>query len=283
MKSLLAQLLLICLTYILSGPVIAEGETEEELIEAAMDPDEDDSDEELARAAQNPLAAMISLPFQNNTNFNFGPLEKTQNVMNIQPVVPFRLNDNYVITRTIVPIVSQPAFAPGQSRTNALGDTVITAFLSPSKASSFVWGAGVAVLMPTGTDDRTGFRKWGIGPSLVGVGFKGPWVYGGIISNVWDFAGSSKTGDVNLMSLQYFVNYNFPNGWYLVTSPIITANWEADSGNKWTIPFGGGAGKIVRFGKVPVNLSAQAYYSVEKPEFGADWQLRLVANLMFPK
>ena len=284
MKNLLVLLLLFCLACITTSPVFAEDETDQELIEAAMDPDDDDSDGELARAAQNPLAAMISLPFQNNTNFNFGPMEKTQNVMNIQPVVPFRLKDNWnLITRTILPIVSQPAFVPGQSRTNALGDTVFTAFLSPSKASSFVWGAGVAVLIPTGTSDRTGFKKWGIGPSLVGVGFKGPWVYGGIISNVWDFAGSSKTGDINLMSFQYFVNYNLPSGWYLVTSPIITANWEADSGNKWTIPFGGGAGKIVRFGKVPVNLSAQAYYNVEKPAFGADWQLRLVANLMFPK
>ena len=275
---------LICLAFFIPNPVFAENETEEELIEAAMHPDDEDSEGELARAAQNPLAAMISVPFQNNTNFNFGPLKKTQNVMNIQPVVPFSLNDNWnVITRTIIPIVSQPGFIPGQDRTNALGDTVFTAFLSPSKASSFIWGAGAALLVPTATSDRTGFDKWGIGPSLVGVGFKGPWVYGGIISNVWDFAGSGKTGDINLLSFQYFVNYNFSSGWYLVSSPILTADWEADSGNQWTIPFGGGFGKIQRFGKVPVNLSAQAYYNVEKPDFGADWQLRLVATMMFPK
>ncbi|MBE9549580.1 MAG: hypothetical protein IMF09_09265 [Proteobacteria bacterium] len=115
------------------------------------------------------------------------------------------------------------------------------------------------------------------------MGFKGPWVYGAIISNVWDFAGSSNTGDINLLNFQYFINYNFPSGWYLTTAPIITANWEADSGNKWTIPFGGGAGKIVRFGKIPTNLNAQIYYNVKKPDFAADWQLRLTATLMFPK
>ena len=157
MKIILFALLFVCLAYLTSGPVIAEDEIDEELIEAAMDPDEDHSTGELARAAQNPLAAMISLPFQNNTNFNFGPLEKNQNVMNIQPVVPFDLNDDWnLITRTIIPIVSQPAFVPGQSRTNALGDTVFTAFLSPSKVSSFIWGVGAAVLIPTGTSDRTG-------------------------------------------------------------------------------------------------------------------------------
>jgi len=145
MKNLLVLLLLFCLACITTSPVFAEDEADQELIEATMDPDDEDSDGELARAAQNPLAAMISLPFQNNTNFNFGPMEKTQNVMNIQPVVPFRLNDNWnVITRTIMPIVSQPAFIPGQDRTNALGDTVFTAFLSPSKASSFIWGVGAA-------------------------------------------------------------------------------------------------------------------------------------------
>lgn len=284
MKILPVLLLLFCLACIISGSVFAEGETDQELIEAAMDPDDEDSDEELARAAQNPLAAMISLPFQNNINLNFGPLEKTQNVMNIQPVVPLKLNDNWnLITRTIVPIISQPAFTPGQDRTNAVGDTVLTAFFSPSKASSFVWGVGPALLMPTATDDRTGSRKWAVGPSLVAVGFKGPWVYGAIISNVWDFAGSSNTGDINFLSFQYFINYNLPSGWYLTTSPVITANWEADSGNKWTIPFGGGVGKIVRLGKIPTNLNAQVYYNVKKPDFGADWQLRLTATLMFPK
>ena len=107
---------------------------------------------ELARAAQNPIASMISLPFQNNTNLNFGPLEETQNVLNIQPVIPFELNDDWnLITRTIIPVISQPAFAPGQSTTTGLGDTVLSGFFSPKAPTSggWIWGVGPAVILPT--------------------------------------------------------------------------------------------------------------------------------------
>jgi len=109
--------------------------------------------EELARAAQNPVANMISLPFQNNTDFNYGPKEKTFSTTNIQPVVPFGLNDDWnVITRTIIPIVSQPEMRDGQDRETGLGDTTFTAFLSPSKPGEWIWGAGPVVLIPTNTD-----------------------------------------------------------------------------------------------------------------------------------
>ena len=109
--------------------------------------------EELARAAQNPVASMISLPFQNNTDFNFGPKDKTLSTTNIQPVIPFELNDEWnVITRTIVPIVSQPEVSPGQDRETGLGDTTFTVFLSPKDSGKWIWGAGPVVLIPTNTD-----------------------------------------------------------------------------------------------------------------------------------
>ncbi len=110
--------------------------------------------------------------------------------------------------------------------------------------------------MPSATDDFLGTKKWGAGPSAVILDMNGPWVYGTLVNNVWSFAGDDSRGDVNMLTVQYFVNYNLPDGWYLVTSPIITSNWEADSGNKWTVPFGGGFGKITRIGRQPVNLSA---------------------------
>jgi hypothetical protein len=257
-------------------PASAANEDGDGIIEAG-----ENETAELARAAQNPVASMISVPFQNNTNFNFGPLEKTQNVLNIQPVIPFALNENWnLITRTILPVVSQPAFTPAQDRKFGLGDIVFTAFLSPKDSGQLIWGAGPALLLPTSTDDRLGAGEWGAGPSVVLLTVQGPWVIGSLFSNVWSFTGDEQ---VNLFSWQPFVNYNLDDGWYLTSAPLITANWEADSDNTWTVPFGGGFGKIFRIGKQPMNASLAAYYNVEKPDFGADWQIRAQLQFLFPK
>jgi hypothetical protein len=257
-------------------PASAENENGNGIIE----PGENETDE-LARAVQNPVASMISLPFQNNTNFNFGPREKTQNVLNIQPVWPFELTADWnLITRTIVPVISQPAFTPSQDRENGLGDTVFSAFLSPRDSGQWLWGAGPALLLPTSTDDRLGAGEWGAGPSAVFLTMRGPWVVGSLFSNVWSFTDDK---DVNLFTWQPFVNYNMDGGWYLTSSPIVTANWEADSDDTWTVPFGGGIGKVFRIGNQPMNVSAASYYNVEKPDFGADWQMRLQIQFLFPK
>ena len=257
-------------------PASAENENGNGIIE----PGEIETDE-LARAVQNPVASLISVPFQNNTNFNFGPREKTQNVLNIQPVWPFELTADWnLITRTIVPVISQPAFTPSQDRENGLGDTVFSAFLSPRDSGQWLWGAGPALLLPTSTDDRLGAGEWGAGPSAVFLTMRGPWVVGSLFSNVWSFTDDK---DVNLFTWQPFVNYNMDGGWYLTSSPIVTANWEADSDDTWTVPFGGGIGKVFRIGNQPMNVSAASYYNVEKPDFGADWQMRLQIQFLFPK
>ncbi len=110
----------------------------------------------------------------------------------------------------------------------------------------------------------------------------GKWVFGSLLSNVWSFAGSGDQ-DVNLSTWQYFINYNMPNGWYLTSAPIITANWETDSDNTWTVPFGGGVGKIFKIGRQPINAQVSSYYNAVTPDFGADWQLRLQLQFLFPK
>ena len=232
---------------------------------------------DLAMQAQNPIANLISLPLQNNTNFNVGPENRTQNTLNIQPVYPFSLGEDWnVITRTILPVTSQP-LADGD-RQNGLGDTTFTAFFSPRDPGKLTWGVGPVVLLPTSTDDALGAGEWGGGLSAVFLGMPGNWVLGSLFSNVW-------AQDVNLFTWQYFINYNIPgsNGLYLTSAPIITANWEADAGDRWTVPFGGGVGKIFKIGKQPLNGQVSAYYNVDKPEFGADWQLRLQLQLLFPK
>ncbi len=259
-----------------------------------------ESNADLAKAAQNPIANMISLPFQNNTNFGMGPKERSQNILNVQPVYPVSVGDDWnLITRTILPLVSQPGLTgfslvgdtivvdPNgleKERTFGLGDTTFTAFLSPKDSGNITWGVGPVVLLPTATDDAIGSDKWGLGVSAVVLAMPGNWVVGSLFSNLWSVGGSGEQ-DINLFTWQYFINYNIPdsNGLYLVSAPIITANWEAGSDDRWTVPIGGGVGKIFKIGKQPVNAQVSAYYNVEKPEFGPDWQLRLQLQFMFPK
>jgi len=239
----------------------------------------------LAKAVQNPVADIISVPFQNNTNFDAGPREGTQNILNIQPVVPINLDADWnLITRTIVPIVTQPGAVPGQDSTTGLGDIQLTAFLSPAKPHGVTWGVGPIVQLPTSTSDRLGNDNWGLGASAVALRMDGPWVFGALVNNVWSVGGGSDSSYNNFL-LQPFVNYNFPEhpGRYLTFSPVVTADWKADSGDRWTVPLGLGIGQIIKIGKLPLNLQASAYYNVEKPEYGPDWQLRIQVALLFPK
>ena len=246
------------------------------------------SNADLAKAAQNPVADMISLPFQNNTNFNAGPYDKTQNVLNIQPVYPVHLNEDWnLITRTILPVISQPATAPGQDREFGLGDIQFSTFFSPKAptASGWIWGAGVVAQLDTATDDRLGQGAWGLGPTAVALRSQNAWLYGALINNVWSVSEDSGRNDVNQMLIQPFINYNFPDipGRYLTFAPIITANWEASSSNTWTVPLGLGIGQIMKFGEQPVNLQASYYYNVERPGNAANYQVRLQVQFLFPK
>jgi hypothetical protein len=145
----------------------------------------DESTEALARAAQNPVANLISVPFQDNINFNYGPEEKTQNVLNIQPVIPVSLGRDWnLITRTILPVISQPEFFPGEGRTDGLGDTQFTAFLSPARTEGLIWGAGPILQLPSHNDKVLGNDRWGIGPSAVVLRIQGHWVYGALANNL---------------------------------------------------------------------------------------------------
>jgi hypothetical protein len=241
---------------------------------------------DLARAAQNPISSMISLPFQYNANLNAGPSDRTQHVLNIQPVIPVSINADWnLITRTIVPLVSSPV--PGADRTDGIGDIQLSLFLSSARSASWIWGAGIIVQAPSASDDLLGQGKWGLGPTAVALKIEkgSPWVYGALVNNVWSVGGDANRPNVNQMTLQPFVNYNFPKspGRYLSFSPIITANWEAASGEKWTVPLGLAIGQIMKFGNQPVNLQAGAYYNVERPTGAPDWNIRLQLQFMFPK
>ena len=171
------------------------------------------SAEELAKLAQNPVGNLISVPFQNNTNLNVGPDKRTQNILNIQPVIPVSVNDEWnIITRTIVPVISQPL--PDGERTNGIGDTVFTAFLSPAKPGHFIWGVGPVVQLPTNSNSDLGNKNWGLGPSVVVLRLEkgNPWVYGALANNIWSLSDSGTGGSYNNGLIQPFVNYNFVAG-----------------------------------------------------------------------
>ena len=244
-----------------------------------------DNAEELARAAQNPIAAMISVPFQNNMNFGYGPNDHIQNVLNIQPVVPFSLNEDWnLVTRTILPLISQPGMTPGQGTTFGLGATQFSAFLSPAQAGRLIWGAGAVVQAPTTTDQALGSNVWGGGPSFVALTMAGPWVIGGLVNNVWS-AGGEGRNKYNTLTMQPFVNYNFASspGTYMSFSPLITSNWEAESGQQWTVPLGLALGQILRIGQQPINAQLGAYYNAIRPDIGPEWQLRFQIQFLFPR
>jgi hypothetical protein len=223
-------------------------------------------------------------PCRNNSNFGIGPYDRTQDVLNIQPVIPVKLNDKWnLITRIIQPIVWQPYPNDGAGGEYGFGDMNPSFFLSPGKPGKLIWGAGPAFVIPTATNDVLGQGKFSIGPSFVALAQPGPWTLGALINNVWSVAGSGGRPVVNQMLLQYFINYNMKKGWYVTIQPILTANWRANSGNVWTVPFGGGVGRIMKLGFQPVNLTAQFYGNAVYPSGASPWGMRLQIAFLFPK
>ena len=241
------------------------------------------SNTDLAKKLQNPIGDLYRFPFQNNTNFDYGPHGGTQDILNIQPVIPIHLNDWNIITRTILPIVWTPDISPIPVVPQGTAPTTFSAFLSPKNPTNgWLWGLGPVIQIPTISSATLGSSVWGGGPTGVLVYMKGPWVAGILANNVWSFGGTKGPGgnSYNDFLTQPFVNYNFGDGWYVGSAPIITADWQAN-GTKWTVPVGADAGRVFRVGKLPINLQVGAYYNLVKPTYGGDWQLRTQLTLIF--
>ena len=256
---------------------------------------EEDKDAELVKQTQNPVADLISVPFQNNFNFAAGPAHNHQvYLLNIQPVIPIHITEDWnLITRIIQPVINLPSLAPGIGSATGLGDMNPTFFLSPAKSGDLIWGVGPTFTLPTATDKLLGNGKFSLGPAFVGLMMKEHWVVGALMNNQWSVAGWGG-GHVNQFLIQPFVNYNLPDHWYLVSGPIMTANWAAKGSDVWTVPLGGGFGKLFRLGqilplegheiaKLPINTQIQAFGNVARPDDGAKWQLRFDIQFLFPK
>lgn len=237
--------------------------------------------DDLAKAAQNPLATMVTLPMQFNYNTGFGEYDRTFFNLNVQPVVPFQGENWNVIARAIIPINSVPLGETGSDF--GLGDATLTFFFSPAKGSGLTWGVGPIFSLPTSSNPEIlGSGKFGVGPSGVVFFSTGKWTMGAVASNTWSVAGDGDRDDTNLLIAQYFLNYNFGHGWALGTAPVISCNWEADSGNQWTIPWGLQVSKLTHFGNRPVNLMIGYYENSDYPEGGSDSKVVFQVNFLFP-
>lgn len=249
-----------------------------------------ESGDALRKAAQNPVASLISVPIQENWNFGIQPGDRTQNVLNIQPVIPLSVGKDWnLIIRWITPIIYQPFSVPQetgspiQSGSYGLGDMQPAFFFTPKK-SKVIWGVGPQLLLPTATNTGVlGQGKFGLGPTALVLVQPGKWTFGFLVNNVWSVAGHPGLPDVNQFLLQYFINYNLTKGWFLTWQPTMTANWEMTNGGRWVVPMGGGIGRIMRLGPQPVNVGLQFYGNAVHPPGASPWGMRMSIAFLYPK
>ena len=240
-----------------------------------------DNKEKALLDAENPIATRISVPFQSNTYFSSGPLEKTGNVVITQPIVPIKLTrDWYLITRWVTRVVYVPRRSPDHGSAFGLGNLQPEFYFSPAHTGKVTWGVGPKLYLPTATSDALGINRLGGGLAAAALTTNGPWIIGIIAHNVW--AGSGKER-VDQMTLSPFVYFNVRDGWYFVSSPVITSNWAATSSGRWTVPLGGGIGRLFKIGKQPVNTRIQGLHNAARPDFGPSWQLQVQMQFLFSK
>jgi len=241
-------------------------------------------DGHLEKDVQNPVASLTLVPFQNSSNFDAGPFNRTQNLLQIQPVIPVNISSNWkVIARIVQPVTWQPYTNQNTGGEYGFGDMAPDFFFSPRHPGKLMWGVGPAFTIPTASDKVLGQGKLSMGPSAVALVQPGKWTIVNLVFNVWSVAGSGSRPPVNQMLDQYFITRNLKKGWYVTSAPIITANWNASKGNVWTVPFGGGFGRVQKLGNQPVNWKVEFFGNAVHPQGGSSWTMRLTLALLYPK
>ena len=240
---------------------------------------------ELAKQLANPIASLISLPLQLNYDENIGPRDEGERwQLNVQPVIPVELNQDWnVISRTILPLISQDDVRPGAGSDSGTGDIVQSLFFSPKAPteSGWIWGAGPVFLLPTGSEDRLTADKWSVGPTAVALKQEGPWTYGGLANHIWSVAGDDDRNDVNATYLQPFLAYTTPEAVTYSLNVESTYDWENE---EWSVPVNALVTKVVKFGNQTTSIGGGVRYWADSPESGPEgWALRLQFTLLYPR
>ena len=243
------------------------------------------SNEELAKKLANPVASLISVPFQFNYDSNIGPNDNGDRyLLNIQPVLPFSMNDDWnIISRTILPVVAQDDIFPGAGSQSGLGDVVQSVFFSPKQPteSGWIWGAGPVFLLPTATDDLLGADKWGFGPTAVALKQNGHWTYGALVNHIWSIAGDDDRQDISTTLLQPFLSYTTKRAMTFSVNTESTYDWKSE---QWAVPLNAMVTQVMKLGNQLVSVGGGVRYWAKSTDGGPEGVgVRLQFTLLFPK
>jgi hypothetical protein len=240
--------------------------------------------EDLAKKLSNPVASLISVPFQFNYDQDIGSADGHRSFLNIQPVIPITLNAQWnLISRTILPLVAQDDIAGQSGSQSGIGDVLQSLFFSPKEPTSggLIWGAGPVLLLPTASDDLLGGGKWGLGPTAVVLTQRGQWTIGALGNHIWSVGGDSSRADISSTFLQPFLTYTTKSATTFGLNTESTYNWKS---SQWSVPINATVAQLTKVGSQLVQFGAGVRYWADAPAGGpSGWGARAFVVLLFPK
>ena len=241
------------------------------------------SNEELAKKLQNPLAYLISVPFENDFESGLGANhEGFRYTLEFQPVIPLNMNPDWnVVFRPLLSMINQTN-AIDKTYQTGLEDFQQEVFFSPVKPgpSGIIWGAGPIALFPTATNELLGNQKWGLGPDAVALKQIGGFTGGILAYQLWSYAGKSDRSDVCWTYMQPFAAYTFKSAFTVFGKSETTYDWVAKD---WEFPLIAGVSQVFAIEKQKMSLSFAGIYYPVTPSDEPKWGFRLTWTLLFPE